>query len=152
MINEKNSKNVQSKKYLVLLGMFLVLTINCTIVFGLTELERVTISNTELENAFGAPIENKINVSHKIQISTEIKNNQQKSQTFIYFVQIKNQNGFVSSLSWISGQLTPGQKLSPSLSWIPKDSGEFTAEIFIWEGLENHKALDDYATLQIHVS
>ena len=31
-------------------------------------------------------------------------------------------------LGWISGQLTPDQKFSPSLSWTPNKSGEYTAE------------------------
>jgi hypothetical protein len=70
----------------------------------------------------------------------------------VYLVQIKNNVDFVVSLGWISGQLTPDQKLSPSLSWTPNESGEFTAEIYVWEGLVNHKALSEYITLQINVS
>ena len=69
-----------------------------------------------------------------------------------YLVQIKNNEGFVVSLGWISGQLTPDQKLSPSLSWTPNESGEFTTEIYVWEGLINHRALSQYTTLQINVS
>ena len=93
-----------------------------------------------------------VNVNQQVQISSDITNHQTKSQNFVYLVQIKDDAGFIVSLGWISGQLTPDQKLSPSLSWAPNNSGEFTAEILVWEGLNNHNALSEYTTLQISVS
>ena len=120
--------------------------------FAVTELERATIENPRLENAFGVPIIDNVNVHQQIQISSDITNNQMKSQTFVYLVQLKNEEGFVVSVGWISGQLTPDQKLNPSLSWTPVDSGEFTAEIFVWEGLQNQRALTENITLSVNVS
>jgi hypothetical protein len=120
--------------------------------FALTELERSTIENPRLENAFGTPIIDNVNVHQQIQISSDITNHQIKSQTFVYLVQLKNEEGFVVSVGWISGQLTPDQKLSPSLSWTPVNAGEFTAEIFVWEGLKNQRALSENTTLQVNVS
>ena len=120
--------------------------------FAVTELERATIENPRLENAFGIPIIDNVNVHQQIQISSDITNNQMKSQTFVYLVQLKNEEGFVVSVGWISGQLTPDQKLNPSLSWTPVDSGEFTAEIFVWEGLQNQRALTENITLPVNVS
>ncbi len=139
-------------KVIGLLGISLVLSISFTTAFALTELQRATISDPRLETAFGIPIGNNVNVDQQFQISADITNNQEKSQNFVYLVQIKNKTGFVVSLGWISGQLTPDQKLSPSLSWTPNESGEFTAEIYVWEGLVNHKVLSEYITLQINVS
>jgi len=130
----------------------LVLSISFVPVFALTELQRATTSDPRLENAFGSPVVDNVNVNQQIQISADITNIQEKSQNFVYLVQIKNKTGFVVSLGWISGQLTPDQKLSPSLSWTPDESGEFTAEIFVWEGLKNHNALTEYTMLQINVS
>jgi hypothetical protein len=120
--------------------------------FAVTELERATIENPRLENAFGIPIIDNVNVHQQIQISSDITNNQMKSQTFVYLVQLKNEEGFVVSVGWISGQLTPDQKLNPSLSWTPVNSGEFTAEIFVWEGLQNQRALTENTTLPVNVS
>ena len=135
-----------------LLVVLLVFSISITSAFALTELERATISDPRLENAFGAPIVDNVNVGQQIQISADITNNQEKSQTFVYLVQIKDKTGFVVSLGWISGQLTPNQKLNPSLSWTPDKSSELTAEIFVWERLKNHGALAEYTILQINVS
>jgi len=136
-----------------LLGVLLVLSISFTTAFALTELQRATISDQRLENAFGVPVVDYVNVSQQIQISADITNNQEKSQKFAYLVQIKDKTGFVVSFNWFLGELNPHQKLSPSLSWLPEKSGEFTAEIFVWEGFPiNHKALAEYTTLQINVS
>jgi hypothetical protein len=120
--------------------------------FALTELERSSIEDPRLENAFEAPIVDNVNVNQQIQISSDITNHQKKSQNFVYLVQIKNEAEVVVSLGWISGQLTPDQKLSPSLSWTPTNSGKYIAEIFVWEGLKNHNALSEYSKLQISVS
>jgi hypothetical protein len=120
--------------------------------FALSELERATMNDPRLENAFRQPVDDNVNVNQQIQISADIINNQEKSQNFVYLVQIKNENDFIVSLGWISGQLTPNQKLNPSLSWTPNDSGEFVAEIFVWEGLVNHSALTNYSKIDIFVS
>ena len=132
--------------------VILVITVSITPAFALTELERTSIMDPRLENAFGAPVLDNINVNQQIQISADITNHQTKSQNFVYLVQIKNDADLVVSLGWISGQLTPNQELSPSLSWTPSDSGKYTAEVFVWEGLKNHNALSEYTKLSISVS
>ena len=133
---------------LVILFAFTVITP----AFALMDLERTSIEDPKLVNAFGVSIGNNVNVDQQIQISSDITNHQKKSQNFVYLVQIKNEVDLVVSLGWISGQLTPDQKLNPSLSWTPNNSGKYTAEIFVWEGLINHSALSEYSTLEISVS
>lgn len=130
----------------------LIITIGFSTAFASTELQRASINDPRLENAFGQHIADNINVNQQIQISADITNHQEKSQNFVYLIQIKNENNYVVSLGWISGQLSPNQKLSPSLSWTPDKEGKFIAEIFVWEGLQNHSALSEYTTLQINVS
>jgi len=135
------------------LVVLLVFPISITTAFALTEFERATLNDPRLVNAFGVPVGNNVNVDQQIQITADITNNQEISQKFAYLVQVKDKNNFVVKLVWFSGELNPHQELSPSVSWIPKKSGEFIAEIFVWEGFPvNHKALSDYTTLQINVS
>ena len=141
------------RKCIELLGVLLVLSISFTPAFALTELERTTINDPRLQQwGFGGTILENVNVNQQIQISADIKNNQEKSQNFVYLVQIKNEMDFVILVGWISGQLTPNQEFSAALSWVPDEPGEFTAEIYVWEGLINHKALTEYTMLQISVS
>ena len=136
--------------------MFLVallsLTISFTPAFALTELERATIGDPRLENAFGIKIGNNVNTEQQFQISADITNHQEKSQNFVYLVQIKNDQRVVEKVSWVSAGLSPNQKFTASLSWVPEIPGIYTAEIFVWEGLINHKALSEYTMLQINVS
>jgi len=152
-INKKIVQNSVLSKGIVVLGVLLVLSIGLIPAFALTELQRVTISDPRLENAFGSHVGNNLNVEQQIQISADITNNQEKSQQIVYLVQIKDKTGFVISLNFIKGvELNPAQKFSLSLPWAPEKSGEFTAEIYVWEGLVNHSSLDEYITLQINVS
>ena len=140
------------------IGLVVILAIAASItpiitpVFALTELERTSIINPRLENSFGTPIFDNVNVSQKVQISADIINHQTKLQNFVYIVQIKDDNELVASLSWFSAQLTPDQKLRLSLSWTPEELGEYSAEIFVWENLSNHNALSEHTKLQINVS
>ena len=137
-----------------LLVVLLVFSISITTAFALTELERATLNDPRLVNAFGVSLGNSINVDQQVQISSDVINNQEKSQKIAYLVQVKKEKDFVVSIGWVVGvELNTHQKFEQSLSLIPKESGKFTAEIFVWEGFPvNHKALTEYTTLQINVS
>ena len=135
-----------------ILGVFtimLICTISITQAFALTNLERVDITNPRLQNSSGAKISDQVNVNQQVQISADIKNNQEITQKFVYIVQVKDQYGVVVSLSWISGSLNPGQTFSPSLSWMPKISGVYTAEIFVWESFVQPDALTEFVNIKI---
>ncbi len=141
-------------KGIMVLAVLPILAISFVPAFALIELERVSIIDPKLVNVFGVSLGNSINVDQQVQISSDVINNQEKSQKIAYLVQVKNEKDFVVSIGWVVGvELNPHQKFEQSLSWIPKESGKFTAEIFVWEGFPvNHKALTEYTTLQISVS
>lgn len=133
--------------------VILVIVTSITPAFALTELERVSIENPKLVNAFGAAIGNNVNVDQQIQIAADITNNQEKSQKFNYLVQVKNSENIVVKVAWFSGELNPHQKWNTSVFWVPQDAGKFTAEIFVWEGFPvNHKGLTESINIQISVS
>ncbi len=136
------------------MGLVVILLViaSFTQVSALTELERTSVKDVRLKNAFGTSIVDNVNVNQQVQISADITNHQTESQNFVYLVQIKNESEWVVSLGWLSGQLAPNQELSPSLSWTPSDSGEYTAEIFIWDDLKTNIALSDHIELSINVS
>ena len=64
----------------------------------------------------------------------------------------EDENGIVVKLGWISGSLTKFQSFSPSLSWTPKDSGVYTAEIYVWDSLLHQDALTNVTLLEIITS
>jgi hypothetical protein len=91
-------------------------------------------------------------VDKQIQITADVSNGQDKDQPFAYIVQIKDQTGVVKQLSWLTGTLTAGQSLSPSQSWTPTTTGSFTAEIFVWNSIDNPDALSPPLTMNITVT
>ena len=134
--------------------LILVMTANITPAFALTELEKASINDPQLVNAFGTPLGNSINIDQQVQISADVVNNQEKPQKIAYLVQVKNESGFVVLVGWVVGvELNPDQEFTQSISWIPKESGKFTAEIFVWEGFPiNPNALSEHTSIQINVS
>ena len=70
-----------------------------------------------------------------MQIIGTIENQIEYDQKFIYFFQVKNSDNLVESLSWIQGKLSPNQILDISQSWIPKKSGNYILETYVWNSL-----------------
>ena len=91
-------------------------------------------------------------VNKQVQITSDITNNQDRSQPFAYLVQIQSQDGVVVSLSWLTGSLDSGQSLNPSQSWIPTLPGTYNAQIFVWAGINNPDALSVPLTMKIIVT
>jgi hypothetical protein len=91
-------------------------------------------------------------VDEQIMIMTDISNNQDVQQNFAYITQVKNDDGVVISLSWLTGSLSPRQTFSPAQSWIPTESGVFHIQIFVWEGIDNPDALSPPLSMTVNVS
>ena len=133
--------------------VILAIAVGITPAFALIELERISINDPQLVNAFGNSIGNNVNADTQIQIASDITNNQEISQDFYYLVQVIDQNGFVVKVSWFSGNLNPHQEWNTSVFWSPQESGEYVAEIFVWDGFPFiNKALSEHTSLQIKVS
>lgn len=117
----------------------------------LPPLERVPISNARMIDSTGKTLD-KVMTGQQVQIVSDVTNKVNKDQAFAYLVQIQDNNGITLSLSWITGSLLPNQNMSLSQSWIPKSSGTYTAQIFVWQGVTNPDALSPPLALQIPVS
>ena len=90
-------------------------------------------------------------VDQQVQIVSDLANSQDRMQSFAYLVQIQDSEGVTVSLSWITGALSPNQRLSPALSWTPQNAGLYTAEIFVWESITNPDPLSPPLYLEIEV-
>ena len=95
--------------------------------------------------------EDKVTVDKQVMIMADLSNGQDRDQKFAYIVQIRDENGLVTSLSWITGSLTPGQTFSPALSWTPISAGTYTIQIFVWESVNNPDALSVPLLLSVDV-
>ena len=140
------------KQIALFMAVILTLAMIDNPAFGITPLERAVITDERLVNLSGATLGEHVIVNQQVQITAKITNTQEENQDFVYIVQIKNENDIVVKLGWISGSLTKHQSFSPSLSWTPKESGVYTAEIFVWNSLLHQGALTNNITLEIITS
>src|SRR5215472_11448514 len=95
-----------------------------------------SVAHAQVPVGVGTKLQNgvwQVPVNKQVQITADVSNGQDRDQSFAYLVQIKDQNGVVVQLSWLTGTLTPGQSLNPSQSWTPSYAGSYTAEIFVWD-------------------
>ncbi len=110
------------------------------VVSSIPSLEKISNSQITLTDSSSNPLKS-FQANKRIQIVGSIINEQIFDQKFIYLIQIKDQNHSVVSLSWMSGELSGTQNLSVSQSWLPKNSGTFLIESFVWNSLEDQIAL-----------
>lgn len=89
----------------------------------------------------GNAIVGAVKVGQQIQVTADLVNGQDCVEPFAYIVQIQDDNGVTLSLSWLTGTLGINQSLNPGQSWIPTASGTYTAQIFIWDSLDNPNSL-----------
>jgi len=92
-----------------------------------------------------------LTVGNQIMVTADVSNSQNVQQPFAYLTQIKNENGVVISLSWLTGSLSPRQSLSPAQSWTPTESGLYHIEIFVWESVDNPQALSPPLSMDVMV-
>ena len=136
------------------LAFTLVFAMSSVLILPMSYSEAITLSPNS-NNTSTATFENGIwhtKVNKQIQITADIVNNQDKPQAFAYLVQIQNQDGVVISLSWLTGSLDSSQTLSPAQSWVPTVSGVYTAQIFVWKGIDDPDALSPPLTMKIEAT
>jgi len=104
-------------------------------------LERAPASNPRIVDSFGNAINGTVKTGQQIQVTADLANGQNTDQPFAYLVQIQDANGVTVSLSWITGTLSAGQSLNPAQSWTPSAAGTYTAQIFVWQSIDNPNAL-----------
>jgi hypothetical protein len=92
-----------------------------------------TIEIVETESDYTSAAE----VAKETVVQSEIKNANEQPQEFTYIMLVKDSGAITVSLSWAKGMLDPNQSLTMEQSWIPEIPGEYTAEIFVWESLDN---------------
>jgi len=89
--------------------------------------------------------------NHQMQIVGTITNDHNFKQKFVYLFQIKNSTDYVESISWIQGELSSKQSLDVSQSWVPKKSGTYQIETFVWNSLNDPMALGPVMSTSIMV-
>ncbi len=129
------------------------LSITATTIIGtlVPPLERAPVGNLRAVDAFNNALDT-IQVDQQVSITADIVNNQDKDQPFAYLVQIQDESSVTVSLSWITGDLKPGQQLGSSVSWIPTELGDYEVTAFVWQSTSNPTALSPPASTTLTVN
>lgn len=93
-----------------------------------------------------------VSANDQIQIVGKILNQQNFNQKFVYLFQVKDENNFVVSISWIQGEISANQNLDISQSWIPQESGNYTIETYTWNSLTNATPLSHSLSISVFIN
>lgn len=137
---------------ILIFGICVLVLISMPHAFALDGTHRAELKNARLVNAFGEKSSQNINVNQQVQVSADITNKQDKNQDFVYIVQILDQNNVPVQLTWIKASFKSQQVFSPALSWVTDKPGTYTAQIFLWDSIQNADALAAKLEFKIIVS
>jgi len=118
--------------------------------YSTSSINRIEILSIFLSDGFGNPIVS-LSPNTQMQIVGIIENQINYDQEFIYFLQIKNSDGVIVSLSWIQGKLSPNQILEVSQSWIPTNSENYILETYVWNSLNGSSPLSHSTSTLINI-
>ena len=113
-------------------------------------LERAPVSNPAVVDNFGNPL-SPVPVGQQVQITADLTSGQGRNQDFAYIVQIQDEDGVTTHLSWITGSLGAGKTFRPAQSWMPDTAGTYTVTIFVWESFANPVALSPHHSMTVDV-
>ncbi|MEM2881578.1 MAG: hypothetical protein QXP73_06715 [Candidatus Methanomethylicaceae archaeon] len=101
--------------------------------------------NTGVEKTTGA-------VGQAIGLQATVKNVDVVSKTFTAIFKVKDSAGVTIFISWVTGTLTPGQELTPGVSWTPSAAGEYTVEVLVVKTLSEPTPYSDIQTKTLTVA
>jgi len=113
-------------------------------------IERIDNFPIVLSDSLGNQLQS-FSTNNQMQIVGTITNSHDFTQKFVYLFQVKNEANSIESLSWIQGELSQEQSLGVSQSWIPKNSGTYQIETFVWHSLSDPIALAPLMSTSITV-
>jgi len=97
--------------------------------------ETVNLMDLNILNQ-GNQLTRSVNVGEPVLFTINVGNNALVRQQYMYILQIKDQKGFVVSISWIINFIDVREITKSTIAWVPIDKGSYTAEAFVWKSLD----------------
>lgn len=113
--------------------------------------EKVTLSTVKLIDQTGAPV-SRPSEGMQILIQSDLRNNLQSDQQFVYIVQVKDSEGVTVMISWMSGTLPAGKQYAVAQSWLAEEKGIYSVDVFVWQSISNPVVLAPASKTTINVS
>jgi len=97
----------------------------------------INIKTPQIKDSFNRPMLQKPVVGQKLNFVTEISNTDQQSQSYSYIIQVRDENNSIVDLRWINGKVDPTKTNTVTIPWEPILPGDYTVEIFVWDGIDS---------------
>ena len=88
----------------------------------------------------------------QIGVESTLTNNGQSKQNYAYMVQVLGSNGETEYFESNSASILTNQTFTVSQVWIPKSTGQYTVEVFVWNSLSSAIPLTDVSHIPITVN
>ncbi|MDE1862071.1 MAG: peptidase [Thaumarchaeota archaeon] len=93
---------------------------------------------TQVGDANGLPLLGNPKVGQAVTFNDIISNGDyQKDQKISYIVQVKDNQGKVVYLKWISDSIGPSSQVREQVQWTPNQPGAYSAQVYVWNGMDS---------------
>ena len=92
-----------------------------------------------------------LHVGQQIGVESTLTNHGTSEQKFTYLVQVLDNTGRTKYLEGFSASMLPSQSFNASQVWIPKSTGTYTVQVFVWNSLASAIPLTNVIQTQISV-
>jgi len=107
--------------------------------------------STQISDHAGRPLLQSPHVGQAINFNSMISSKYQNSQKISYIVQIKDSNNKVVFLKWLDSNVVNLSTTNAAISWVPVLSGVYSAEIYVWNGMDSLVPLADQNQYKIQI-
>jgi hypothetical protein len=130
--------------------------LGAVILFGLSQSALasdggITVTQPTMVDPFGHAISS-FQVGQEIGVESTLTNHGQTNQKFAYMVQILGSNDETEYFQSTSASMLPNQSFNASQVWIPKNSGQYTVQVFVWDSLSSAIPLTSVLSTTITIS
>jgi len=117
-----------------------------------TKFMRITVEFPETIDDKGETIDQG-SVGVPLGIQATLSNDENRDAKFTYIAKVTDSKGVTVMVSWMKGFiLKPSTSAQPAIFWIPDDIGNYTIEVFVWDGLDNPIPLSAPAKIKVGVA
>ena len=111
----------------------------------------ITLTQPSMVDTSGQPVST-FHAGQQIGVESTLTNNGKSEQKFTYLVQVIDSSGGTDYLEGFSASMLPNQSFTASQVWIPKTTGHYTIEVFVWNNLFSAIPLTDVLHTQVTVT
>ncbi len=118
---------------------------------ALGEFGDITLTPPKMVSTNGQELTS-FHIGQQIGVESTITNHAKFEQKFTYLVQVSNKDGATEYLEGFSASMVPNQSFTASQVWVPKEPGQYTIQVFVWESLASAIPLTNVLETQITVN